>query len=479
MELSIFLAYFAFILLVTFFSYRKQKSDTQFVLGNRSLNFYLTALSAHASDMSNWLFMGYPALIFTTGLFNAWAAVGLVFFMFLNWQLIAPRLRRETEALQSLTLNTYFERRFKDSSGAIRIVSAIMTLVFFLFYISAGLVGTGYLAESLFGLPYWVGITCGLLFVVFYLFLGGYVTLAWIDLVQGLFILLVLLFIPFYLIPHCGGISSIFEAIKMRNLTTTLFPDFHRKTLMEIVLISCGWGLGYFGQPHILTKFMGIKKIEEMHKAKWVGISWQFITLATATMIGLIGIYLFPHSLENPELVILEIVKQTFFPLFSVIVLCAVLAASTNVMAAQILVVASSISEDLYPRFVAKKPSHKELLIVSKISVVGVGLCAFVIALFKISTIYQLVFYSWSGIGSSFGPLVLFSLYSQKITKHGAMAGILSGGCIAGIWPYMNRYLPWNIPSMMPAFLVSLFFIYIVSSISSNNLKKTKNLNKL
>jgi sodium/proline symporter len=314
----------------------------------------LTALSAHASDMSSWLFLAYPAQIFKDGVFYSWAAIGLTGFMFLNWQFIAPKIRTLTEQLQSLTLNTYFEMRFGDSSGSLRVVSAIMAVLFYTIYITSGLVALGLLVESLFNLNYLLGISLGLLIVVFYVFMGGYKTVAWIDLFQGFFLLGVIVFIPTYLLIKFGGIAPVLHAVNVKGLPSNLFPDFSPKTLWQILMITAGWGLGYFGQPHIITKFMGIQRVTEMYKAKWLGISWQVIALSSATLIGLIGVYMFPYGVSEPQQVILDIVKTSFAPFFAGLVLCAILAATTNVMAAQILVVASSVAEDLYKKIFRK-----------------------------------------------------------------------------------------------------------------------------
>jgi solute:Na+ symporter, SSS family len=459
LEIATFFGYFGILLLIVFLSLRKQNSETDFIIGNRSLNFWLTALSAHASDMSSWLFLGYPALIFTTGLFSAWAAVGLVLFMFLNWHFIAPKIRTATEHYGSLTLSSYFETRFGDTSGSIRLISAAMSVLFFTFYISSGLVAMGLLVESLFNLNYLVGISIGLAIVVLYVFLGGYRTVAWIDLFQGFFLLGVILFIPALLIHKLGGMSLVMSGIKAKGLSTSFFPDFSMTTWLQILYSTAGWGLGYFGQPHIITKFMGIRDVKEMSKAKYIGISWQVVALSAATIVGLLGIFIFPNGLTDPEQVILDIVKSTLAPFFAGLVLCAILAATTNVMAAQILVVASNLSEDFYKRWVRKDASQKELLRVSRASVLLIGLVSFLIAFFKISTIYQLVFYSWSGLGASFGPLLLLSLYSRRINKYGAFAGILIGGITAAIWPYFRS----EIPSLIVGFVLGTFSIFGVS----------------
>lgn len=463
LEIGTFCAYFIVLLLIASLSYKKQNSDKDFLIGNRSLNFWLTALSAHASDMSSWLFLGYPALIFTTGLISAWSAVGLTVGMFLNWHYIAPKIRTVTEQMQSLTLSSYFEARFSDTSGKIRLISAAMSVLFFTFYISSGLVGMGLLVESLFGMNYLIGISIGLFIVMLYVFMGGYRTVAWIDLFQGFFLLGVILFIPIYLILQAGGMDPIMHAVKAKGLPTSILPNFSKQTLWITISNALGWGLGYFGQPHIITKFMGIRKVEEMAKAKYVGISWQSIALGAATLVGLIGIYVFPQGIDNPEHVILSIVKTTLTPFFAGLVLCAILAATTNVMAAQILVVASNLSEDFYKRVFRRHASTEELLWVSRASVVFISLIGFAIAFFKISTIYKLVLYSWSGLGASFGPLLILSLYRKSINKYGAFAGILVGGLTAAIWPYFDEKYSLGIPSLIIGFALSLAAIEGVS----------------
>ncbi|MBF8262633.1 MAG: ycgO-A [Parachlamydiales bacterium] len=464
MELATLFIYFCLLFAVAFFSYQKQRTDADFIIGNRSMNFWLTALSAHASDMSSWLLLGYPAMIFTTGMIGAWAAIGLTLFMFLNWQFVAPRIRVATEQSNSLTINSYFENRFNDTSGSIRIVSAVMSILFFTFYISSGLVGLGILVESLFNLPYTVGIAIGLLIVVLYVFTGGYRTIAWIDLFQGFFLLAVIVFIPAIILWKIGGMGPVMQAAAAQKLSTSLFPNFSGHTLWFIVLTAAGWGLGYFGQPHIITKFMGIRQVSEMAKAKWLGISWQFVTLFAATLIGLIGIYFFPAGLVDPQRVILNIVKETLPPFFAVLVMCAILAATTNVMAAQILVVASNMSEDLYKKIVRKSASASELLLVSRISVLLFAIMAFAIAYLKISTIYQLVLYSWSGLGASFGPLLLLSLYRKSINRYGAFMGIFVGGMTAAIWPWIENIYHWETPtSLVAGFILSIIAIESVS----------------
>lgn len=453
--------YFAALFCVIYFSYQKQRTDTDFIIGNRSLNFWLTALSAHASDMSSWLFLAYPALIFTGGLFGAWSAIGLVLFMYLNWQFVAPRIRALTEQMNNLTISAYFEARFADKSGALRYISAFMSVVFFTVYISSGLNGLGVLLESLFALEYHFGISIGLLIIIFYVFAGGYRTVAWIDLFQGFFLLGVIVFIPALLLIQIGGIEPVMDAVRTKQISHSLFPDWSSVTLTQIILTILSWGPGYFGQPHIITKFMGIRRVTDMHKAKYLGISWQAIALISATFIGLLGVYFFPQGLDQPERVILNLVKTTLPPLFSGLVLCAILAATTNVMAAQILVVASNLSEDFYKKLFRPLAASKELLLVSRLAVVFVSLIAFCIAFFKISTIYKLTFYAWAGLGASFGPLILLSLYTTRINKYGAFAGILAGGVTAAVWPEIDL---WELSALVPGFAANVLASFTVSA---------------
>jgi sodium/proline symporter len=386
--------------------------------------------------------------------------------MFINWQLVAPRIRTATEQSNSLTLNSYFESRFSDTSGVIRITSATMSVFFFTVYISSGLIGLGILVESLFNLNYLIGTSIGLAIVVIYVFAGGYRTVAYVDLVQGFFLLGVIVFIPTLLLVQIGGIDPIMDMVRAKQLTTSLIPD-SKHTAWQLLTTALGWGLGYFGQPHIVTKFMGIRQVSDMKKAQCVGISWMTIALFSATLTGLIGIYLFPQGLADPQRVMLEIVKDSLASVFAGLVLCAILAATTNVMAAQILVVASNLSEDYYKKLFHKHATPKELLLVSRLSVLVIALIAFIIAFFKISTIYSLVLYAWSGLGASFGPLILLSLFLKtSVNRYGAFAGILTGGLTAIIWDYFARQQHWQTPAMIPAFTFSLIAILTVSFIT-------------
>ncbi|NRA90603.1 MAG: sodium/proline symporter, partial [Simkaniaceae bacterium] len=379
--------YVAILFFIGFLSFKRSQTANDYLIGGRSLNYWLTAMAAHASDMSSWLFMGFPAVIFVGGLFNAWFAVGLCLFMFLNWLIVAPRVRKQTEEYDSLTFSSFFESHFHDTSGLIRIFTAIISLIFYSIYISAGIVGLGLLVQTLFDINYYIAISVGILVVIPYLFIGGYTTLAWIDLFQGLFLLFVILAVPLFILPKVGGWGGIVDAAHAKNISLSMIPNTHPETISKIVFAICGWGIGYFGQPHIITKFMGIRKVSHIKKSMAVGMTWQVIALGSAALVGLIAIPFFKHGILNSELVFVDMVRDDFPRFIMSFILCAVLGATISTMDSQILVLASSLTEDFYKRIFHKNASSKQLLWVSRMFVLIVTAFSFIIAFFKVSTI--------------------------------------------------------------------------------------------
>lgn len=459
-----FFAYFCILLCIGLYFHKKQTSSTDFILGSRSLNFWLTALSAHASDMSAWLFMAFPAAVYTGGLPKTWIAWGLIIGMYINWQFIASRLRTATEKYNANTLSTFFERRFADNSGIVRLLTAVIALFFLASYVAAGLIAMGLLFESVFGINYYIGLSVAMLVVVIYTLIGGFVTVAWTDLFQALFLLVVLIFVPIYAyfhLPH--GWQSITETASSLGIPLSFFKDTSSLSILESIFLAT-WGLGYFGQPHIVTKFMGIKNVSDMYKSKYVGMTWLILTLIGATAIGVIGIPFFNNQLNDPQLVFINMVTQLFHPLLTGFILCAILAANMSTMDSQILVCASIISEDFYKGIFKRSASPKELLFISRLGLVLTAAAALIIAYNKSSTVLDAVRYAWAGLGCSFGPLMLMSLYSKSANRYGAIAGILTGGIITATWQtYSKQLLGYDIPTEIPAFTVSLLSIYFVS----------------
>ncbi|MGE5195931.1 MAG: sodium/proline symporter [Anaerolineae bacterium] len=464
-EFTAIALYFLLILSISASSYRKMAS-TDFILGNRTSNYWLTALAAHASDMSHWLFMAYPALIFANGLFSSWVAIGLVLFMYLNWHFIASRIRIQTEKSNNLTFFSFLESRFNDQTGSIRLFSFMICFIFSTIYISSGLVGLGLLAEKLFGISYLLAIIIAGLIVVSYVWIGGYLTLAKLDLFQGLFLMVVIVFVPSFIFFKIDGWQSIFDAAKTQNISLSLIPEVSMKKGLEILLLIGGWGLGYFGQPAIITKFMGINDAHQINKSKSIGMSWMIISLSAATFIGIVGIAFFKEGLANPEMLFVQMVKETFHPFFVGLILCAVFAATINVMSSQILVLSSSFAEDIYKKIFRPSASSNETRLYLRLGVLVVALIAFLIAYFKLSSIYSLVLYAWSGLGASFGPVLIFSLYSKRINKSGAWAGMLSGAMTSALWLSLSSFFPLHIDPLVSACSVSTLCIWTVSHLT-------------
>jgi SSS family solute:Na+ symporter len=467
--ISAFFLYFFLLLMIGLIFHKKQTTSSDFIMGDRSLSFWLVALSAHASDMSAWLFMAFPMSIMISGLSQAWIAIGLLTGMFLNWHFVAPKLRSMTEKYKCYTLSTFFEKRLNDVGGQIKLLSAIVMIIFLTHYLSAGLIAMGVLLESLFGINYTVGLSVALLVVVIYTFFGGFATVAWTDLFQGLFLLVVILIVPIVAYTKIDGWDSILKIALEKEIPLTLINEYTFESIFMSVSLALGWGLGYFGMPHIVTKFMGIKDVKEMYKSKWLGMSWQLITLTAAACIGLIGIAFFPEGLGNPQMIFVEMVKSLFHPFIGGFILCAVLAANMSTMDSQILVCGSIISEDLYRYIQKAPPSDKKVLWVSRIGVIFISGLALLLALNKSTTIADTVLYSWSGLGSAFGPLVLMSLYSNKINRFGALAGIIVGTAVVMIWPTVNPLVTnYALMSMIPGFFLSGLSIYVVSELTKH-----------
>ena len=460
-----FIAYFSILLTIGLISHRRQTSDADFIIGNRSLNFWVTALSAHASDMSSWLFMAFPAAIYVGGLSQLWIAIAVLCGMFLSWQLVAKKLRISTEKYNTYTLSSFFEKRFNDSSGAISLLTAVMSIFFLTCYVAAGLIAIGDVLQAVFGIDFYIGISISTMVVVIYTFIGGFITVAWTDLFQALFLLLVIIIVPivgFFSLDN--GFESIFAAARQQDISLSLFPDFSIESLTSIIFLVLAWAPGYFGQPHIITKFMGINDAANMYKSKYVGMTWQLIALLSASAIGLVGMAFFKGELSNPELVFVEMVKALFHPLGTGFILCGVLAACMSTIDSQILVSSSVISEDLYKKFFHQTATPKELLRITRFGVIIISMISLALALNRSTTILEAVLYAWSGLGSVFGPVVLAALYSKQANKYGVIVGILVGGIVAGTWPSVNPYLlSITVPAMIPGFTLNALCIYLVS----------------
>ncbi|EIX0387745.1 sodium/proline symporter PutP [Campylobacter coli] len=460
-----FVAYAALMLYIGFYFYRQNKNTEDYFLGGRSLGPVVSALSAGASDMSGWLLMGLPGALYASGLIESYIAIGLSIGALLNWSFVAKRLRIYTSVIaNSITIPDYFETRFDDDKHILRIVCAIVILIFFTFYVSSGLVGGAKLFEATFGIRYEYALTTGTLIIVAYTFLGGYKAVCWTDLLQGLLMMGALIVVPAVMLYHLGGFGeamAVIEEIKPNALSMG-------EGIGALSIVSAlAWGLGYFGQPHILVRFMSIRSTKDIPAATFVGISWMVISLIGACFIGLLGIayvHKFELILQDPEKIFIVMSQLLFNPWIAGILLSAILAAIMSTASSQLLVSSSTIAEDFYKRIFNKEASNKTVMNLGRIGVLLVALVAFVISTDKESSVLSIVAYAWAGFGASFGSVMLFSLFWSRMTRIGAILGMITGAVMVVLWKnYLAELFNFPIYEIVPGFVAASAVIIIAS----------------
>lgn len=446
--------YFLILVGINLYAYTK-KQDGSFV-GERSLSFWVTAIAAHASDMSTWLFMGFPAAVYTLGLHQCWAAVGLVVFMFLNWQFVAPKIRFYSEKYQTFTLSGLLHNHFSGENNHIKWLCAVISLGFFSIYVAAGFIGIGTLLERLFHVPYSTSVLLTIGAVCLYMFFGGYLGIAYADFFQGMFLLVVILVVPFMLWTSMPEVAM--QQTVAADKLTWLHPT---EGWLQAVLLACGWGLGYFGQPHILTKFMGIANQEDLPKSKWLGCSWQTLSLLAALAIGVLSWKVYPGLTENePELIFMMMTQELFFPFLAGLILCALLAATLSTIDSQILVIVGVIIEDIMGgRFKSKISADWG----GRLCVVLTCVCSYFIALSKPMGIFKLVEYAWSGLGAAFGPIMLFALGKNYKSWQISVAMVL-GALGSALWPLWMSGSSY--PPLLVGFLLNSGFLLVCAFFS-------------
>ncbi|MBM7650633.1 sodium/proline symporter PutP [Neobacillus cucumis] len=455
--------YLVGMLFIGYFAYKRTSNLADYMIGGRGLGAAVTALSAGASDMSGWLLMGLPGAMFSQGLSASWIAIGLTIGAYLNWLYIAPRLRIYTEtANNSMTIPAYLENRFGDQSSMLRLTSGLVIIVFFTFYVSSGMVSGGVLFESTFNLHYQAGLWIVAAVVIGYTLFGGFLAVSWTDFVQGLIMVVALILVPTVTIMEVGGFGPAFTEIK--GINPKLFDIFKGTSLVGIISLMA-WGLGYFGQPHIIVRFMAISSVKQIKKARRIGMGWMIFSVGGAMFTGFIGISFYSKqglNLADPETIFIKLSEILFHPLITGFLLAALLAAVMSTISSQLLVTASSLTEDVYKTFFRRSATDKELLLVSRLSVLVVSFIAVLLAFNKNGTILSLVAYAWAGFGAAFGPVILLSLYWKRMNRWGALAGIISGAITVIIWANVP-VLAKSLYEMIPGFLVSLTAIWIVS----------------
>ncbi|MDZ5474606.1 sodium/proline symporter PutP [Bacillus sp. 31A1R] len=477
-----FIVYLVGMLLIGLISYKLTSNLSDYVLGGRSLGPGVTALSAGASDMSSWLLLGLPGLAYATGLDSIWLCVGLIIGAYLNWKFVASRLRSYTEvANDSITVPDFLENRFKDHSRILRVISAFVILIFFTFYASSGLVGGALLFQETFGMSYNTALLIGAVVIISYTFLGGFLAVSWTDFFQGLLMFLALVIVPVVAIIELGGFGATMDTVRSID-SSYLNPVDTMSSLGIISLLA--WGLGYFGQPHIITRFMAIKTTEEIPKARWYGMSWMTVSIVGAILVGLVGI---PFFVDNPliagdvdqsEKVFIYFADVLFNPWVSGILLAAILSAIMSTIDSQLLVSSSALAEDFYKALFRKNASDKELVWIGRAGVVLIAIIAVILAYSGNpanggSSILDLVSYAWAGFGAAFGPVIIMSLYWKRMNRNGALAGMITGAITVVLWSQLTKVgiIPFELYEIVPGFFLALLAI-IVFSLMGNSPKE-------
>lgn len=459
-----FLLYLIFMLLIGWYFYRRTTSVHDYIIAGRGLNSWVTSLSAQASDMSGWLMMGLPGYAFAVGLEASWIAIGLFVGTYLNWKFVARKLRDDTEKFDSITLPGYFENRYNDKNHTIRIVSAIFIIVFFLIYTSSGFVAGAKLFHSIFHVNYQLSLLITALIIVGYTFMGGLSAVSWTDLFQGILMFIAIVTVPLvtFLIIERQGSFRTELALDYPNHTKLINSGAKGWSALIIILSNLGWGLGYFGQPHILTRFMAIKSSTMIKKSRRIAMIWVLISLSGALIVGVIGRVFFKNGLTDPESVFLMLANINFPPIIAGIMLAAILAAVMSTADSQLLVTSSSVSEDLFRILAKKKISQGDLLRISRVSVLLVAVVSIFIAWNPNNSVLNLVAYAWAGFGATFGPLLLLTLYWKNMNRRGAVAAIVSGALTVLIWNRLNGGI-FDLYEIIPGFIISFCFGIVFS----------------
>ncbi|OHB64513.1 MAG: sodium/proline symporter, partial [Planctomycetes bacterium RBG_13_62_9] len=425
-----FVTYFVVLLAIGLYFWRPGDSIDGYLLGKRGLGAWVTAISTQASDMSGWLLMGLPGVIYAGGLAHAWIAIGLFLGTVLNWRLVSGRLRAYTQKTDTITLPSFFEQRFADPTGSLRVLSALVILMFFTVYASSGLVACGKLFESTFGISYGAGVCIGWAITVVYTFLGGYLAVCWTDVFQGMLMVLALVIVPAVAIAKSGGISGVHQAMTAKGVPISLIPPGHTAALLGIGS-AMAWGLGYFGQPHLLVRFMSAKSVAKLSESMKIAVTWVFISLTGAVVIGLVGIGMFDTLPGNDrEKVFIAMITKVMHPWAAGIMLSAILSAIMSTIDSQLLVSSSALSEDLYRRTIRQDADPRRIALAGRACVVVISAAALLLALNPRDTILGIVAYAWGGFGAAFGPLVLFALFSRRTTWMSALAGMITGTAV-------------------------------------------------
>ncbi|MDO5054072.1 MAG: sodium/proline symporter PutP [Pasteurella oralis] len=473
-----FTIYIFGMLLIGVLAYHYTNNLSDYILGGRRLGSFVTAMSAGASDMSGWLLMGLPGAIYVAGLIEGWIAIGLTIGAYLNWLFVAGRLRVYTEFNNNaLTLPEYFHNRFGTSHNILKIVSASIILVFFTIYCASGVVAGAKLFQNLFSVEYSTALWYGALATIAYTFIGGFLAVSWTDTIQATLMIFALILTPIFVLLHLGGLDNFTLVLQQaENAMHKNFTDIFSSTTPLGLLSLAAWGLGYFGQPHILARFMAADSVKSLNNARKISMTWMILCLLGAIGIGFFGIAYFYANPQvanlvnkEPEQVFIELSKLLFNPWIAGVLLSAILAAVMSTLSAQLLISSSAITEDFYKGFIRPKASDKELVWLGRAMVLTIAAIAIWIAQDEHSKVLKLVEFAWAGFGSAFGPVVLFSLFWKRMTSSAALCGMLTGTIVVFGWKHwtLEGSQLHQLYEMIPGFLLASLVIIIVSQLSA------------
>jgi sodium/proline symporter len=461
--------YFCVIFAIGLAAYRATLTHSDYVLGGRRFNAIITALGVGASDMSGWLMLGLPGAVYASGLKNVWMPIGLIVGAFLNWRWVAKRLRVFTEvADNALTIPAYFEKRFGDYSGKLRTVTALIIIVFFTIYSAAGFVAGAMLFATVFKINYLTALWISVPLIVIYTSLGGFLAVNWVDVFQGSLMLLALIILPIVTIWHLPTVSD--ATALWQHLPTGYWHWLSHLSTLEVISLLA-WGLGYFGQPHLLVRFMAARGAREITKGGRICMVWMIISLLGAVATGAMGaLYFINQPLADPETVFLTLAAHLFNPWLAGILIAAVLSCIISTIAAQLLLCSSGIAEDFYRSFFRKTASQRELMWIGRIAVLAVSMIAVLLSLDPKSRVLALVGHAWAGLGAAFGPVVLCSLFWRRMSYYGALWGMIAGALTVTLWQIGLHYYPdgiFNLYELVPGFVASFIAIGVGSLVQA------------
>lgn len=465
-------AYLLFLIGVGVYFYGKTSNSEDYLIGGRGVGSWVTALSAQASDMSGWLLMGLPGAVYLSGFGEIWVVIGLTVGTYVNWRFIAPKLRVETEIEGTLTLPTFLEKKLKDDSGTIRKILALGTLVFFTIYSSSGLVAAGKLFESILGIDYKIAVMIGAVTIVIYTFMGGYLASCWTDFFQGALMFAAIIIVPIAAFYRIGDVETVRQGILLKGISLNIFEQGGKNIGTLGVLSSLAWGLGYFGQPHILVRFMSIRNVNELKKSRRIAMIWVVISLIGAIAIGLLGIPLFKNITElggDSEKIFIYMIKELFNPWMAGILLAAILSAIMSTIDSQLLVSSTTLTEDFY-KYIKKDVSDKEIMLVGRICVIVIAFIALLFALNQNAKVLSLVAYAWGGFGTMLGPAIISVLYFKNVTSKSVLMGIIVGLFVFLMWKVVG--LDSYMYELLPGFASNLITIYIAEKLSYKELSE-------